>query len=129
MTSAQSQALLEYACHCSGVPAWKVHLQTVDLSIPEDTAKSMKYFERYVAAMLLVISYFRFLAFHPYHHIALYRLGYLYKNVSKDYAKAKKVLAQSFQRYPGMLSVLLIGSVLIVRFPRSRTGPCSHIPR
>jgi hypothetical protein len=81
-------ALFEYATHCSGIPEWKVGINTASLQIEADESKSIKYYER-------------FLDFQPQHYLVNYRVGFLYKNFKNDLTKAKPFLQQSFQRTNG----------------------------
>jgi len=95
-------ALYEYAGHCSGIPEWKLGINTNSLTLDTDLNKSLKYYER-------------FLDFHPYHYIANYRVGYLYKNHKHDNVKAKQYLTQGFQQhssgYPD--AALLLAQILL----------------
>jgi hypothetical protein len=78
-------ALFEYATHSSGIPEWKLGINTSTLSMETDLSKTLKYYER-------------FLDFHPYQYLVNYRVGFIYKN-RQDYVKAKQHLLQSFQRH------------------------------
>jgi len=79
-------ALFEFATHCSGMDNWIQTLQTKILASEtlHDVSQSILYFERFLRA-------------YPSHYVANYRIGYLYKNETKDLAKAKQHLFRSYE--------------------------------